>query len=165
MNEIIIDDVVGGLIGLCDVIALHKSDEEVLSAEEAPDFLDGLALGIHLLLGEAQVYQNEQFDIQFVENLPAGIAYLRNPWLTLPSQSPQYALDMLIGFGYHHCRICQVLSSNFMQQTCGQFHHLMIVGEFDARDLKGIANHFLLIAGRHNVVNIRCGRLIARCEK
>ena len=135
MDEIIIDDIVSGLIGLRDVITLHKSDEEILSAEEAPDFLDGLTLGIHLLLGEAQIYQNEQFDIQFIENLPAGIAYLRNLRLSLLAQSVQYALDILIGFGYHNCSIRQVLPSNVMQQTCGQFHHLIIVGEIEACDL------------------------------
>ena len=51
VEEIVINDVVRCLIGLCDVVVLHEGNKEVLSAEEAPDFLDGLALGIHLLLG------------------------------------------------------------------------------------------------------------------
>ena len=64
MDEIVIDDIVGGFIGLCDVVVLHKRDKETLAAKESLDLLDSLTLGVDLLLWKTQVDQDEQFDIQ-----------------------------------------------------------------------------------------------------
>ena len=78
MLEVVIQDIVGGRIGLRHIIALHKGQIESLLAEERPDFLDGIALGIDLCLRQTQVDQYQQSDAQFLQGFPTDVRNSRD---------------------------------------------------------------------------------------
>ena len=136
-----------------------------MCAKERFNLFDGITLGIHLMLGQTQINQDQQFDIQFIECLPAAVRHLRNNGLTLITKLSYEVFDSLTNSYSDYRGIRQVLPSDVMEQACRKIHDLMIVGKTNVSNLQSVANGFCLFVGGQNIIDVRRMQLITRNQK